>query len=48
MAKDTGVEIQHKFCSLGPFSGLKGIQEYIENPGSSQMVRELEQELGSP
>lgn len=48
MAKDTGVELQHRFSSLSPFSGLKGIQEYIENPGSSQMVRKLEQKLGSP
>lgn len=48
MAKDTGLEPQHRLCSLSPFSGLKGTQEYVENPGSSQMVGKLEQELGSP
>lgn len=39
---------QHKLCSLSTFLGLKGMQECIENPGSSQMVEKLEQELGSP
>lgn len=48
MAKDTGGEHQHELCSLSPFPGLKGIQEYLENPGSNQMAGKLEQELGGP
>lgn len=48
VAKDTGGEHQHKLCSLSPFPGLKGIQEYLENPGSNQMAGKLEQELGGP